>query len=256
MKRVFYITALGLSVFTASAALAADGYLTGDVTLRAGPDSNYPVVAILGAGTPVAIEGCVDGWSWCDVVTGDNRGWVSGSFLQEEYQGQRVLVPAYGVQIGIPVISFVLGAYWDSYYRNRPWYGERDHWSQFRPAYRPVAASNGYRATGHRNAYGNTHTTYVPSSHDAHQTRHPGEGSTVAAPHSKPANTQIPQHNASPSARPASSYASHTVPVAHNAGRPVSAKPALNAGHPQERSGPAHEKIATKQQDHDDKDQH
>ena len=54
---------------------------------------------MLPAGAEVAIAGCVDGWAWCDVAAGNNRGWVAGSFLQEEYRGQRVLVPEYGVRI-------------------------------------------------------------------------------------------------------------------------------------------------------------
>ena len=84
MKRILSTAVLGL--FASASALAADGYLTGDVNLRAGPDPGYPSVAMLSAGTEVAIQGCVDGWSWCDVAVGDNRGWVAGDFLQEEYQ--------------------------------------------------------------------------------------------------------------------------------------------------------------------------
>ena len=39
-----------------------------NVSLRAGPDSSYPTVVGLRAGTPVSIAGCVDGWSWCDAL--------------------------------------------------------------------------------------------------------------------------------------------------------------------------------------------
>jgi len=142
MKRTLSITALSFSLFAAVSAFAADGYVTGNVSMYAGPDTSYPSVMMLGTGEPVAIEGCVNGWSWCDVITGDNRGWVPGSYLQEDYQGQRVLVPSYGVQIGIPIVTFVFAVYWDDYYRNRSWYGERERWSRVTPQYRPIAASN------------------------------------------------------------------------------------------------------------------
>jgi len=100
MAHIFSRTLLGLSILASASAFAADGYVTGNVYLRAGPDSSYPSVAMLDAGTPVAIEGCVDGWSWCDVDAGGNRGWAAGDFLQDDYRGQRMLVPQYGVQIG------------------------------------------------------------------------------------------------------------------------------------------------------------
>lgn len=141
MTRILSTATVGL--FVSTLAVAADGYLTGNVNLRAGPDRGYPSVAMLSIGTRVAIEGCVDGWSWCDVAAGNDRGWVAGNFLQEDYHGQRVLVPAYGVQIGIPIVSFVFGTYWDDHYRNRSWYGNRQHWSQIRPQYQPMAVRDG-----------------------------------------------------------------------------------------------------------------
>lgn len=138
MKRIFLIAALGLSCLATTAAFAASGYVTANVNLRAGPDIGYPVVDVLRAGTPVVVYGCVDGWSWCDVSAGADRGWMAGSFLQEAYQGRRVLVADYGVRIGIPIVSFVFGNYWADHYRGRSWYGNRDRWSHIRPSYRPV----------------------------------------------------------------------------------------------------------------------
>jgi hypothetical protein len=47
------------------------------VAMRAGPDSGYPLVASYGPGTPITVQGCVEGYAWCDVI-GPNgyRGWV------------------------------------------------------------------------------------------------------------------------------------------------------------------------------------
>jgi len=170
MKRISTFAALSLSLIAIPAAFAADGYVTGNVNLRAGPDSSYPRVTMLQAGTPVAIEGCVDGWSWCDVATAEERGWVAGNFLQEEYQGQRVLIPEYGLQIGIPIVSFAFGSYWEQHYRSRPWYGNRDHWSRVQPRY-PDMREGSYRNSRdatYRNSRGITsgdsRATYAPAS--------------------------------------------------------------------------------------------
>jgi len=112
------------------AASAVEGWVVADISLQAGPDPAYPSIEQLPAGTPVTIAGCVDGWTWCDVITqydGD-RGWVPGTFLQEEYSGQRVYIIDYGARIGIPVVSFSVGLYWDRYYHNRPFYAKRQEW--------------------------------------------------------------------------------------------------------------------------------
>jgi uncharacterized protein YraI len=149
MKRVLWSAAIFLSLLLPLTALAADGYVVSSVNMRTGPDIGYPTITVLRAGTPVSIQGCVDGWSWCDVIVPGDRGWIAGDYLQYEYENRRVLVPEYGVRIGIPVVSFVFGTYWDNYYRGRPWYRERDRWSQWRyhrppprPGYRPNPGHN------------------------------------------------------------------------------------------------------------------
>lgn len=163
MKRILSTAILGCCALATASAFAGEGYLVTNVTLRAGPDSGYPGVVGLRAGTPVGIEGCVDGWSWCDVTTGVDRGWVPANYLQEEYEGRRVLVPAYGVQIGIPIVTFVFGSYWDSYYHDRPWYGRREHWSHVHPHYSSFGGSHG---TAYGSSYGGSHgTSYGGGTH-------------------------------------------------------------------------------------------
>jgi len=196
MKRTLVASMFGCAALAAaSSAFAGQGYLIANVTLRAGPDVGYPSVAGLRAGTPVGIEGCVDGWSWCDVTTGNDRGWVSANYLQEEYQGQRVLVPAYGVQIGIPIVTFVFGSYWDNYYSGRSWYHNRDHWSHVQPHYTTYSGSHG---TSYGSSHGGSHATsyggnthYVaPNQAHASSTYHAASGTSQATYQSGHAQTR------------------------------------------------------------------
>jgi uncharacterized protein YraI len=123
-------------------AAAQTAYLTTAVNVRAGPDSAYPVVVRVAPGAPLTVFGCLGDWSWCDVGAGPNRGWVYAKFLVYPYQSRRVPIIAYGPSLGLPIIAFSVGPYWDSYYRGRPWYVNRTYWEHrppppVRPSPRP-----------------------------------------------------------------------------------------------------------------------
>ncbi len=126
------LKAVGLAALV-TAALPAAVYAglavtTTDVNVRAGPSQDYPVVARVMRGVTISVEGCLSNYTWCDVTVGPNRGWVYASNLVSTYQGSSVPVLTYGSALGIGVVSFAVGNYWDSYYRGRPWYPQRQLW--------------------------------------------------------------------------------------------------------------------------------
>jgi uncharacterized protein YraI len=97
-------------------------FTTQAVNLRAGPDRGFPLVSWLQGGTPVTVFGCLNGWHWCDVGVGFNRGWVYGRFLALPFGGQQVLIMNSGPRMGVPVVTFSTGPYWSTHYRGRSWY--------------------------------------------------------------------------------------------------------------------------------------
>ncbi len=125
---------LGAYLLMWSAAAAAQNAITaGPADLRAGPDPTYPVVARLDADTPVAVMGCLDDWSWCDVSLDDTRGWLYAPAITYDYEGGYVPLYSYAPALGIPVVAFSLDDYWGRYYHERPWYAERDDWRHRAP---------------------------------------------------------------------------------------------------------------------------
>jgi uncharacterized protein YraI len=112
--------------------------LARDANLRAGPSRDYPVVAELPAGLSVWVDGCINGYQWCDVTVGPDRGWIYAGNIIYPYQGARVPLLNYGAVIGIGIIAFSVGDYWDNHYRTRPWYPQRQNWiDRPRPIFRP-----------------------------------------------------------------------------------------------------------------------
>jgi uncharacterized protein YraI len=128
MKRLTWSIATAIALAVPSIASAANGFVTGNVRLRAGPAWDYPMIANVRAGSPISILGCTAGWTWCDVVVFRDRGWLPGNRIQSTYQGQRAPILVYGARIGVPIVSFEIGNYWDTYYRGRPFYRDRGRW--------------------------------------------------------------------------------------------------------------------------------
>ncbi len=131
MKGLYLAVAAALAAVPLAAQPAAaqtGAVVMVDLNLRTGPDLSYPPVGVMPAGTPVTVFGCTEGYMWCDVAWGYNRGWVAGQYLAAQGP-QPNPFSVYGPRFGIPIVSFVLGDYWDRYYRGRPWYAERDRWN-------------------------------------------------------------------------------------------------------------------------------
>lgn len=110
------------------------------VNVRAGPAREYPVVTQLSPATLVTVQGCLSDYSWCDILAyGNVRGWVWSGNLLYLYQNAPVPIVTYGPRIGLPIISFILGAYWADHYRDRSWYRDWRNWDSWhRDHYRPA----------------------------------------------------------------------------------------------------------------------
>jgi len=119
--------ALGASVMASLPANASPGYATGRLEVRAGPDYDYPSVGFARPGTRLEINGCLPDWSWCDVTTRRDRGWVPARDVQAEHRGRRLM---YGAAWNVPTFQFSFGSYWDNHYRGRPFYRERVRWER------------------------------------------------------------------------------------------------------------------------------
>jgi uncharacterized protein YraI len=115
-------TILVASIAVPAAAQAADAVATRSGTLRAGPASDFPSVGHISNGDDLQVYGCTDGYSWCDVSDGDNRGWFPGSRIAYVRDGDQEILPDVGADIGIGIIGFGVADYWGAHYHNRPFF--------------------------------------------------------------------------------------------------------------------------------------
>jgi uncharacterized protein YraI len=98
----------------------AIAYTTANLNMRAGPGTNYPVIATVPRGGGVTIFGCTADFGWCDAAFTNVKGWVSGKYLS--YGGE-------GIYYGRPIPSAGINLGVQRYYRDYPIYAEG-------PAYR------------------------------------------------------------------------------------------------------------------------
>lgn len=127
-RRSIMAWVIGLALLLPAAASAQTAYTNRDANLRAGPNRDFPLVTWVPGGVQVYVNGCIDGWTWCDVTVGSDRGWIYANFLSFTYQGQPVTILSGGPVLGLPLITFSISTYWNSYYHGRPWYSHRSSW--------------------------------------------------------------------------------------------------------------------------------
>lgn len=130
LSRIAALFLLSLPFFAMPEAAfgSSAAYPTTDLNLRSGPSTRFPPVAVMQRGSSVSIHGCVKGYTWCDVSAGPYRGWASAAYLDLAYEGRYYRVPVYAERVDVPVITFEITSYWDTYYDDYDFYVERDRW--------------------------------------------------------------------------------------------------------------------------------
>ena len=83
---------------------------------------------------PITILGCLPDYTWCDTVFANYRGWMAAVYLSGYYEGEYYLLRDYAPRLGYRQVTFNINAYWDSYYRDKPFYGDRGRWADPREA--------------------------------------------------------------------------------------------------------------------------
>jgi uncharacterized protein YraI len=104
--------------------------ITDSANVRSGPDRSLPTVTWLLSGTRVTVVGCVANWRWCDVIAGRDRGWVYTRYLSVPFQGSAVTISKGGPNLGLTVIDFALGPYWDEHYQGKLFFGQKARWQR------------------------------------------------------------------------------------------------------------------------------
>lgn len=128
MRRTLAMAFIALAALGCAARAQTLAYTARQVNLRAGPDRDYPVVAVLPPGFQVSVQGCLDTYTWCDVLAGTLRGWVYAGNITSYHQNSYGPLLTWGPVIGVTILGFGIDDYWTQHYWNRPWYPQRHRW--------------------------------------------------------------------------------------------------------------------------------
>ncbi|AOK37964.1 TPA: SH3 domain-containing protein [Burkholderia cenocepacia] len=226
--RSLCVVLAGLAAAPGVADAQSSAYTNSPAELFAGPAPDYPVVAQIPPGTALDVFGCLSDYTWCDVALPGVRGWIDAQLLDYPYQGSYVPLLEYGAIIGVPVTGFAIGAYWDRYYRHRPWYPDRDRWAhraepRLGPGGMPPAQGRPQPGAPLQVAPGGP-----PPVHDTRPsaTRGGWNGANRMPPPAAPTPAPTPMPGGMGNARPASPAAPTPMPGGGNA-RPANPPPAV-----------------------------
>lgn len=227
--RSLCVVLAGLAAVPGVADAQSSAYTNSPAELFAGPAPDYPVVAQIPPGTALDVFGCLSDYTWCDVALPGVRGWIDAQLLDYPYQGNYVPLLEYGAIIGVPVTGFAIGAYWDRYYRHRPWYPDRDRWARrAEPRLGPGGMPPG-QGRPRPGAPMQVAPAGPPPVHDTRPsaTRGGWNGANRVPPPAAPAPAPTPMPGGVGNARPASPPAPTPMPGGVGNARPASPPPAV-----------------------------
>lgn len=132
------LLALALACGAQTAAAETTALIVRSVNVRSGPHQAMPTVTWLLTGTHVTVIGCIASWRWCDIQSGRERGWVYTRYLSVPFEGSAKTIIDGGPNLGLPLVEFQLGPYWDEHYQRRFWYAEKAQWQRRLDEQRPA----------------------------------------------------------------------------------------------------------------------
>ena len=71
--RLAFCIAAALSAVPIAASAQQAAYALSGAEIYAGPGQDYPMVARIGPGVSLRVQGCLQDYTWCDVTFGPNR---------------------------------------------------------------------------------------------------------------------------------------------------------------------------------------
>ena len=112
MKRLSLALLAALFSLFDSTADAANAYTQGRGASAGRSEHRLSIVMSIPPNSLLAVNGCLDDFTWCDVDWEGNHGWLYGNYLYYDYQQRRVPVIDVGAALGIGIVAFNLGDYW------------------------------------------------------------------------------------------------------------------------------------------------
>jgi uncharacterized protein YraI len=142
------MTGAGMLALSTGFAAAAPAMVENDLNLRAGPGTEYPVVAAMPAGATVDVMACQA--SWCRVAFNGTVGWASRTYIGAG--GGVAVAPRYGA-------GYVSGGYAPAYGYDEDTYAYGSYGPGYSysggPGYRAgVSVSEGGRTFGNERRFG------------------------------------------------------------------------------------------------------
>ena len=77
-----------------------------ELNIRSGPGPEFAIIGVMGAGTTIPVQGCMEGSKWCAVLHGGAQGWVYSDYLVADVTGTQVVLTERPAEMAMPVATY------------------------------------------------------------------------------------------------------------------------------------------------------